>query len=342
MAFISVIIPCYNVGQYLDRTLLSIVRQTIGWTNLEIICIDDASTDNTWEKLQQWERDYPELITIVHCDVNGRQGTARNIGLQYATTEYIAFIDADDWVEPDYFEKLYHPFTIADYDMVTCVYERDFSKTMTFFENRRTEKESRSMTIDTIEKRKAFFCLGSCGYSAVGRLIKKSLLLDNDIYFPENIAYEDVHFGALIHFYVSKLYILEEKLYHYYVNDNSTVLSKAATYHTDWLTIHLIKWRTWNERGLLQEYYEELEYEFLLSGYLGFIKILALRYEEAPYPLFLLLKEMVLAFVPDYMKNKYIREGFTEFQKLVLQALKLPIDKKQFSEIVELVRKHGI
>ena len=107
MAEISVIIPCYNVESYIDRCLTSITSQTIDLSLLEIICIDDASTDNTWSKLQAWETTYPENIMIIHCDENGRQGTARNIGLQYASAPWIAYIDSDDWIELDYFEKLY-------------------------------------------------------------------------------------------------------------------------------------------------------------------------------------------------------------------------------------------
>ena len=102
MAKISIIIPCYNVAEYIDRCLNSIISQTIGLEALEIICIDDASTDNTWQKLQQWEHSYPEQILLVHCDNNARQGTARNIGLSYASSLWISFIDSDDWIEPDY------------------------------------------------------------------------------------------------------------------------------------------------------------------------------------------------------------------------------------------------
>lgn len=95
---ISVIIPYHNVEQYIDRTLSSLSSQTIGVENLEIICVDDASTDNIWEHLLAWEQKYPENILLVQCEENGRQGRARNIGLSHATDEWIAFIDSDDWM----------------------------------------------------------------------------------------------------------------------------------------------------------------------------------------------------------------------------------------------------
>ena len=82
MKKISVIIPCYNVERWVDRCLTSIIRQTTGINELEIICIDDASTDNTWEHLQEWEQRYPENILLIRQEVNRRQGTARNIGLR--------------------------------------------------------------------------------------------------------------------------------------------------------------------------------------------------------------------------------------------------------------------
>ena len=94
---ISVIIPCYNVEKYIDRCLTSLERQTVGMNSLEIICLDDKSADGTLDKLHEWEKKYPDNICIVELPDNGRQGRARNIGLEYATCEWVAFIDSDDW-----------------------------------------------------------------------------------------------------------------------------------------------------------------------------------------------------------------------------------------------------
>ena len=105
---ISIIVPCYNVEQYIDRCLDSIVKQTIGFNNLQVIVVNDASTDGTLEKLIQWEKQYPQNILIITYDVNIKQGGARNRGLQYADAEYIGFVDADDWIEPEMYEELYN------------------------------------------------------------------------------------------------------------------------------------------------------------------------------------------------------------------------------------------
>lgn len=332
MANISIIIPCYNVAPYIDRCLTSITRQTLDLQQIEIICIDDASTDDTWMHLQKWEEAYPENIILIHCNVNGRQGSARNIGLQYASGEWIAFIDADDWVEPDYLEKMYSIALQGNCDVVTCLLERDSNTSLTFFDNKRSDKESRFMVIDSMQKRKLFFNLQSAGYGPCNKLIRTDILRDNQLFFPEKLAYEDCYFSPLLHFYIDRIYLLEEKLYHYFVNPHSTVLTMDADYHTDYLTVQSMKWEEWVRRGLLTDYREELEYDFLYSCYLGFLKIILFRYTEPSYSLYLLLREMVIQKVPDYRQNKYINDGFSPFYLTLLEALVLPLSKEQFMQ----------
>ena len=333
MADISVIIPCYNAASYIDRLMTTITSQTIGIDSLEIICVDDASTDDTWKHLQVWEQRYPNNIILIHCDENGRQGTARNIGLSYASTDWISFIDSDDWVELDYFETMYQITTYSEHDVIVCQYARDSSCSISFFENRKTDKESRSMLIDTIEKRKLFVYFQSMGGIAPCKLIRKSILLDHQIFFPENLTYEDNYWAALLHFYVNRIYFVEEKMYHYYINTTSTVLQSNAGHHVDCLTVNCIKWSEWMRRGLLDTYREELEFDFIYTCYLGFLQIILSRFTVPPYSLYLLLKEITLKRVPDYQKNKYIHEGLTKFHLTLLESLSLPLNKTQFSQL---------
>ena len=87
MKKVSVIIPCFNATKYLPKCFMSLVQQTIGISQIELIFVDDASTDDgsTWNMLQEFERAYPESIMILKLEENMRQGGARNIALQYAT-----------------------------------------------------------------------------------------------------------------------------------------------------------------------------------------------------------------------------------------------------------------
>ena len=189
MLKISIIIPCYNVSDYIDRCLTSIANQTIGAGCLQIICIDDASTDDTWQHLQKWEQQYPDNLVLIHLDTNSRQGTARNIGMQYVSAPWVTFIDADDWVEPDYCEIMYAYADKLDCDVVCCSYKRDTAQTLSLLDNRGSGR--RYLLIDTVEKRKIFFLNKSMNDPAWAKLIRTSLLVENQIYFAENRAYED-------------------------------------------------------------------------------------------------------------------------------------------------------
>ena len=98
---ISVIIPCYNVQKYIMRCFDSIYSQTYGFENLEVILIDDLSTDNTWSILESLQRQYPENVISLKIQKKGKCGGARNLGMDICTGKYITFVDADDYVHPD-------------------------------------------------------------------------------------------------------------------------------------------------------------------------------------------------------------------------------------------------
>lgn len=117
---ISVIIPCYNVQKYIMRCFDSIYSQTYGFENLEVILIDDLSTDNTWSILESLQRQYPENVISLKIQKKGKCGGARNLGMDICTGKYITFVDADDYVHPDMLRVLYDRMTEDDYDVVQC------------------------------------------------------------------------------------------------------------------------------------------------------------------------------------------------------------------------------
>ena len=103
MAVISVIVPVYKVEKFLDRCINSIIQQT--FTNLEIILVDDGSPDRSGEICDEWKMK-DKRIRVIHKE-NGGLSDARNKGLDVATGDYVAFIDSDDWIDPDMFQLLY-------------------------------------------------------------------------------------------------------------------------------------------------------------------------------------------------------------------------------------------
>ena len=116
---VSIIVPVYGVEEWLERCMESLVHQTL--QDIEIIVVNDGSPDNSQEIIDRYVKEYPDLVQG-HIKENGGLSDARNYGLQYATGEYIAFVDSDDYVDVTMYEKLYKKAIEEESDAVTCAY----------------------------------------------------------------------------------------------------------------------------------------------------------------------------------------------------------------------------
>jgi len=135
---------------------------------------------------------------------------------------------------------------------------------------------------------------------------------------------------------------LEEKLYHYFVNEHSTVLQIDSEHHLDLLTVQIILWNEWKKRGFLELFKEELEYDFLYSCYLRFLKIIIYRYQIPSFSLFSLLQNLINERIQDYSKNLYIQQiEQPEFYQILFQAISLPMNKNIFNNFIDQIKKIG-
>jgi len=125
---VSIIVPVYNVENYMDECIISLVNQT--YKNIEILLINDGSTDNSWEKCQEWH-DKDERIRIFTKDNEGL-GPTRNFGVKNAKGKWIAFADSDDWVEKNYIEKLYEAVCSSGAEIAMCNYVQSDMKNGSF------------------------------------------------------------------------------------------------------------------------------------------------------------------------------------------------------------------
>lgn len=343
MKKISVIIPCYNAEKPIDRLFASIEAQTFGMDNLEIICLDDKSTDDTLNTLKKWESRYSENVCIVALSDNGRQGRARNIGLEYASCEWVAFLDADDWIERDYFELLYSKASSEKYDVVACDMGRDTSEELSYFTDRSSKFKEGEIKADSVAARKEFFHTQALKYTACCRLIRKDLLIKNSIYFTEGVTYEDTFWGPLFNLYATCAYIIPLKLYHYYVNNSSTVLAKESDHHLDLLTNQELLWQEYIDRGFMETMPEELEFEYVYSCALAFWKVIVYRYQEPSYSKYRLLCANIRSHIPRIESNKYVRQGeLSEFYLLMLKSLLTPLSREQFKAFAGQIKTIGL
>lgn len=336
MKKIAIIIPCYNAEKYIGRCFASLKSQTIGMEQMQLIFVDDASTDSTWDLIQKIEQLYPQDIIAVHCETNGRQGKARNIGMSYATTEYIGFVDSDDWVEPDMFEILLEEMERNQRDIAYCKFYRDDGKSS---QQHKLDGTVTHLLVDSEEKRKEFIRSNCLGYGVWDKIYRRDFLEKNGICFIENVAYEDIFFSGLYYLYAERISIVNYELYHYFVNENSTVLKKNEEYHDDIFRVTKERVAEYQKRGVWDKYYDEIELDILLAGYLAALKVMFLRYDKVPYQLFCEFREFMNRVFPDVEKNPYICKYVPEKYRILIELLKVEISEEELKEISKSFRK---
>lgn len=333
---ISIIIPCYNVEKYIDRCVNSLVKQSIGLVNLELIFVNDASTDSTLNMLMEFEKAYPDNIMVIDLPENCRQGTARNIGLNYASAEYIGFVDSDDWVEESMYEKLYNKIIKYNCDVVCCNNFTDYS-------NGRIEGNAKgedlfiTISSESVEERRQFINL-SLGSGVWSKLYRKSLIIENAIYFPEKLTYEDNYWISILRFYIKSFYMLQENLYHYSVNVGSTTRLSNSTHHLDRLNIELMKIDKYKGMCIFDTYHDEFEVEFLNYFYVNTLHILFIQFEPIPMNIIFYMVKCVLEIFPNYKNNSYYMKK-TRSQHEFFQLLDMNLNENEWTMVANEYRR---
>lgn len=215
---VSVIIPVYNVENLLPRCLDSIVSQTL--EDIEIICVDDGSKDGSLEVLRNYEKRYKRLKVV--SQENKRQGGARNTGMDLASGEYIGFIDSDDYIDSDYFQKLYEAAEREKADMACCGIIKHKPHTTKYI----AKYEASYLFTDKNTKFKICNCPPD--FHPVNKLYSRQMLLKNGIRFQEHIYYEDVAFVSKSIYCANGIVTVPNTYYHYMYNGESTVKSRQT------------------------------------------------------------------------------------------------------------------
>lgn len=225
MVKISIIIPVYNTEMYLDECLKSAIGQTI--QEIEIICVDDGSTDNS-EKILKKYAEWDKRIIVLRNSKNLGPSYTRNRGLEYASGEYICFLDSDDMLKPEALEELYE---IAEKNKLDCVYfgaEEIFEKESLkinigegFWKYKKTTQDvlcGEDLFVKLIHNKEARYAIGT-------QFLKHSSLLRNNIKFYEGIIHEDVLFTFRALFKAERA-ICIEKCYYYYRHRENSITTK--------------------------------------------------------------------------------------------------------------------
>lgn len=214
MKTFSIIVPVYNVEQYLEQCLESILAQN--YDDYEVICVNDGSTDSSREILTAWESRMPQMRVIDR--ENGGLSAARNTGLEAATGDYVVFVDSDDWIEPCMLRTLAK--AISNEDMICFACQRT--------DNNATDTLPTEQTIGwnyynrhALEHRIIpFVCVWQ-------RCYRREFLQKNNLFFREGILHEDNEFTPRACLKASNMKIIPDVLYHYRVRPNSIMTTRG-------------------------------------------------------------------------------------------------------------------
>lgn len=222
-ALVSVIIPAYNVAEYIPFCLDSLISQT--YNNLEIICVNDGSTDSTLDVIKDYAQKDGRIILI--DKENGGQASARNMGLDIAKGDYISFVDSDDYVSPDFIMRLKELLESNSCDIARC--RGRGVKTHDYIEPP-LEKEPVITVRDTLEALRVFYDGVFYGWHAddsaiVCNCLYKSSVIE-DMRFEETLrAIEDEAFTQLVFANAKRIVYTDERLYFYYYRETSIMHS---------------------------------------------------------------------------------------------------------------------
>jgi glycosyltransferase involved in cell wall biosynthesis len=251
-AKISIIMPVYNVEKYLKQCLESVINQTM--PEIEIICVNDGSTDASPQILKEFAQK-DDRIKIINKE-NGGIASARNRGLEYATGEYIGFVDSDDWIEPHMYETLYNNAKKHDSDMVMCsahIYDDTAQKMrydMPYFTLERLDESFDDIIFDHTHQNLIF----GINVTAWNKLYESKFIQENNIRFQEGLDFEDNPFFYETYLKAKKVSLIRDQLYFYRVNRKGSFITSGNKRFFDIVPIHRI-----NEDIIKENYLEYLD-----------------------------------------------------------------------------------
>lgn len=228
MTKVSIIVPVYNVEKYLRKCLDSLINQTL--KDIEIICINDGSTDKSLEILEEYKNRDSRIILL--NQENSGQSVARNRGIEIAKGEYIGFVDPDDWIDLDYYEKLYNAASTNNTDIavggiirVTGIKKKKF---LNFEKETLTDNANLKFELCDVPEKSYVW----------NKIYKTQKLKEINLKFEEGRIFEDCIFTPQALFFLEKMVTVPNIYYYYLRRGNSTVKQRSEKANADNVYAH--------------------------------------------------------------------------------------------------------
>ena len=244
MPKVSVIVPIYNVEKYLEKCINSLLSQTL--EDIQIILVNDGSKDNSGNIAKECEKNNKNRIIYVEKE-NGGLSDARNYGLKYATGDFIAFLDSDDYIEKNAYEEMYNKAIEENADYVECDFIWEFPNKIRI-DKQYPYKNKKEM-------------LSFVRVVAWNKLIKRQLITDNNLEFPKGLRYEDIEFTYKLIPFLNKFAYVDNPFIHYVQREGSIAnVQNERTAEIFTVLDNVIEF--YKKNNIYEEYRDELEYNY--------------------------------------------------------------------------------
>lgn len=228
---VSIVIPVYGVERYIERCARSLFEQTLD--NIEYLFIDDCSPDKSIEVLGSVLEEYPQRknrVVIHRMEQNSGQAAVRKWGMLHATGEYVIHCDSDDWVDKEMYRSMYEKGEKEDADIVICGYKQGSEES--YAEHRVQEFKDKDSLLSAMIEHKT-------PVSLCNKLVKRSLIQNRDIVFPEHNFGEDFALNIQLVYNARKIVSMPDLFYFYYCNPQSITKTRNYDgYWKNWVDIH--------------------------------------------------------------------------------------------------------
>ena len=291
MKSVSVIVPFYNVENYIEKCLQTLVGQTLD--DIEIILVNDGSKDRSKIVVDKFLKQYPEKIVYLEKE-NGGLSDARNYAIPYAKGEYIAFLDSDDYVEKTMYKDMYELAKKEDSDMVECNFYWEYP-----------DKKKEDVGIVYNGKKEM---LEKIRVVAWNKLIRKEVLEKSKVLFPKGLRYEDVEFTYKLIPYLDKISFLKKPCVHYIQREGS-ISNNQNERNEEIFDILANVIDFYKANNLYDEYKDELEYVYIRYAFCSsLLRIVKIKDEFVQRKLLDLTWEKVNTTFPEWKKNPVLKK----------------------------------
>lgn len=305
MIKVSVILPVYGVAEYVVKCTESLLAQTL--QEIEFLFVDDHGPDNSIELLKQTIKGHPreKQFRILTPEHNLGAGMARNFAIPEAKGEYIAFVDSDDWIEPDMFERLYNRAKEqGNADLCMCQASKDYLHGTPSEILSNPDVEEGAFT----HEKRAFFLTHYVSYFWTF-LYKRELIEKRAIRYPEDRSADDSFFLACALMTADSIARVDKPLYHYLIRPGSVTTTKDSIKYKKRLTVFSKLMAYAKAQGVYDGLKQELDFLYIKKGYISSLVNYVTNALEPRKEAFAEIHQALLAEVPDYKNNCYLKQS---------------------------------